>query len=240
MAITLSEQILITKKPLDIKTTPLNDLSDLNTTSIPRSWRYKGMEVIVLNTNTTSLPTRFILLNGTGDNAWKIKDQLTVNTYSDIEQFKPYLLKGTKVTVLFDETNNSQLTDYMTETKNVTNENGTNSEEIILKKHNNEGIIIDEESIINKLNIKEDGVLIYPQSPLYVYKKIDEMGEEQTVYTFNLSEAEENGDFNTILPGFYVTEHSSNSDVVKIITNEEVADNTIYGNDVEEIDDSNE
>lgn len=235
MAITLSQQILITKKPLDVKTTPLNDLSDLNTTSIPRSWRYKGMEVIVLNTNTTSLPTRFILSNGTGDNAWKVKDQLTVIKHSDIEQFKPFLLEGTKITVLEDETNYSQTTEYISETKTVLSEEGVESKEIVLRKKNNDGIIIDEENIIKKLTLKESGTLIYTQSPIYSYKILNEIGEEQTVYTFNLSEAEENGDFKTTQPGFYIIENTSNDEPLKIITGEEITDNTIYGNDVEEI-----
>ena len=118
MATTLSEQILITKKPLDVKTTPLNKLSELNTTTIPRSWRYQGMEVIVLNTDTTKISTRFILHNATGDSAWKIKDKLIVNTYSEIEPFKTYLLGGTDITVLSDETNNGKLTEYVTGSNN--------------------------------------------------------------------------------------------------------------------------
>lgn len=118
MATTLSEQILITKKPIDVKTTPLNTLSELNTTTIPRSWRYQGMEVIVLNADTTKISTRFILHNATGDSAWKIKDKLTVNTYAEIEPFKTYLLGGTDITVLSDETNNGELTEYVTDLNN--------------------------------------------------------------------------------------------------------------------------
>lgn len=118
MATTLTEQILITKKPLDVKTTPLSTLSELNTTTIPRAWRYQGMEVIVLNSDTTKIATRFILHNATGDSAWKIKDKLIVNTYSEIEPFKTYLLSGTDITVLSDETNNGELTEYVTNLDN--------------------------------------------------------------------------------------------------------------------------
>jgi hypothetical protein len=64
---------------------------------------------------------------------------------------------------------------------------------------------------------------------------LNELSEEQTVYTFNLSEAEENGDFKTTQPGFYIIENTSNDEPLKIITGEEITDNTIYGNDVEEI-----
>ena len=114
--ITLTDQILIRKKPVDVKTTPLNSLSELNTTSIPRAWRYQGMEITVLNSDTTGIATRFILHKGTGDNAWKIKDKLTVNKFSDIEPFKPYLLDGTDVVVLTDETKNGEMTHYTTKT----------------------------------------------------------------------------------------------------------------------------
>jgi hypothetical protein len=116
--ITLTDQILITKKPVDVKTTPLNSLSELNTTSIPRAWRYQGMEITVLNSDTTGIATRFILHKGTGDSAWKIKDKLIVNTYSEIEPFKTYLLGGTDITVLSDETNNGKLTEYVTGSNN--------------------------------------------------------------------------------------------------------------------------
>lgn len=224
--------------PLDSKLKPIANLTKLNemindTTSM--SIIYPGMEIVVLNYDTKTkkdMPVRFIV---NAKRQFYIKDQLTVIKHSDIEQFKPYLLEGTKITVLADETNYSQTTEYISETKTVLSEEGVESKEIVLRKKNNDGIIIDEENIIKKLTLKENGTLIYTQSPIYSYKMLNELSEEQTVYTFNLSEAEENGDFKTTQPGFYIIENTSNDEPLKIITGEEITDNTIYGNDVEEI-----
>lgn len=224
--------------PLDSKLKPIANLTKLNemindTTSM--SIIYPGMEIVVLNYDTKTkkdMPVRFIV---NAKRQFYIKDQLTVIKHSDIEQFKPYLLEGTKITVLEDETNYSQTTEYISETKTVLSEEGVESKEIVLRKKNNDGIIIDEENIIKKLTLKESGTLIYTQSPIYSYKMLNELSEEQTVYTFNLSEAEENGDFKTTQPGFYIIENTSNDEPLKIITGEEITDNTIYGNDVEEI-----
>jgi spore coat protein CotF len=224
--------------PLDSKLKPIANLTKLNemiNDVSAMSIIYPGMENVVLNYDTNTkkdMPVRFIVNT---KRQFHIKDQLTVKKYSDIEQFKPYLLEGTKITVLEDETNYSQTTEYISETKTVLSEEGVESKEIVLRKKNNDGIIIDEENIIKKLTLKESGTLIYTQSPIYSYKMLNELSEEQTVYTFNLSEAEENGDFKTTQPGFYIIENTSNGEPLKIITGEEITDNTIYGNDVEEI-----
>lgn len=224
--------------PLDSKLKPIANLTKLNemiNDVSAMSIIYPGMENVVLNYDTNTkkdMPVRFIVNT---KRQFHIKDQLTVKKYSDIEQFKPYLLEGTKITVLEDETNYSQTTEYISEIKTVLSEEGVESKEIVLRKKNNDGIITDEENIIKKLTIKESGTLIYTQSPIYSYKILNEIGEEQTVYTFNLLEAEENADFKTIEPGFYIIENTSDDEPLKIITGEEITDNTIYGNDIEEI-----
>lgn len=224
--------------PLDSKLKPIANLTKLNemiNDVSSMSIVYPGMENVVLNYDTNTkkdMPVRFIV---NAKRQFHIQDQLTVKKYSDIEQFKPYLLEGTKITVLEDETNYSQTTEYISEIKTVLSEEGVESKEIVLRKKNNDGIITDEENIIKKLTIKESGTLIYTQSSIYSYKILNEIGEEQTVYTFNLLEAEENGDFKTIEPGFYIIENTSDDEPLKIITGEEITDNTIYGNDVEEI-----
>lgn len=228
--ITLTDQILITKKPVDVKTTPLNSLSELNTSSIPRAWRYKGMEITVLNTDTTGITTRFILHNGTGDNAWKIKDTLTVNTNAELESFKPYLLEGTKITVLSDETNNGELTEYISGTKTIVTE-GVEETVVDFKKVNNDGVITSNELALKRLNNHEMGALIYLQDTIYSYTN-DEL---ITVYTDKLEEAQDKSDFTEIQTGFYIFQLVEGKEVLsQMIVNNKVnsINIPIYGDDI--------
>lgn len=199
---TLSEQLLIVQKPIDVRQTPLNTLSELNTTSIPRSWRYEGMEVIVLNVGTTDIPTRFILHNGRGDKNWKVKDALTVQSHEQIEAFKPYLLEGTKITVLSDETNKGQLTEYISGTKTIVTD-GVEETVVDFKKVNNDGVITSNELALKRLNHHEMGALIYLQDTIYSYTN-EENEELITVYTDKLEEAQDKSDFTEIPTGFYI------------------------------------
>jgi hypothetical protein len=196
---TLSEQLLIQKKPIDVRQTPLKTLSELNTTTIPRSWRYQGMEVIVLNEGTTNIATRFILHTGTGDTGWRVKDTLTVNTNAELEPFKPYLLEGTKITVLSDETNKGQLTEYISGTKKIVTD-GVEETVVDFKKVNNDGVITSNELALKRLNHHEMGALIYLQDTIYSYTN----EESITVYTDKLEEAQDKSDFTEIPTGFYI------------------------------------
>lgn len=219
--ITLTDQILITKKPVDVKTTPLNSLSELNTSSIPRAWRYKGMEITVLNTDTTGITTRFILHNGTGDNAWKIKDTLIVQSNEQIEPFKPYLLEGTKITVLSDETNKGQLTEYISGTKTIVTD-GVEETVVEFKKVNNDGVITANELALKILNHHETGALIYLQDTIYSYTN----EELITVYTDKLEEAKDKSDFTEIPTGFYI---------LQLIEGKEVLSQMILSNTINSI-----
>ena len=83
---------------------------------------YEGFEVSVLNYDSTNIQTKFHIVsiqneNGEWINEWRVKDTLTVNTNAELEPFKPYLSEGTKITVLSDETNKGQLTEYISGTK---------------------------------------------------------------------------------------------------------------------------
>jgi hypothetical protein len=209
------------KQPLDSKLTPLNNLSDLNTTNIPRSNRYKGMEVVVLNTDSTGIATRFILHNGTGDGNWKIKDDLTVQTNAQLEEFKPYLLEGTKIVVLTDETNKGQLTEYVSSSKTISN-GGVEESVVDLKKQNNDGVITSNELALKRLNNHEVGTLIYLQDTIYSY--INE--EDEIVYTDKIEEAKNKENFTSIPTGFYI---------FQVINNQEVLSKMIVANEVNSI-----
>jgi hypothetical protein len=209
------------KQPLDSKLTPLNNLSDLNTTNIPRSNRYKGMEVVVLNTDSTGIATRFILHNGTGDGNWKIKDDLTVQTNEQLEEFKPYLLDGTKITVLSDETNKGQLTEYISYSKMISNA-GVEESVIDFKKQNNDGVITSNELALKRLNNHEVGTLIYLQDTIYSY--INE--EDKVVYTDKIQEAESKENFTSIPTGFYI---------FQMIDGKEILSQMIVANNVSSI-----
>ena len=56
---------------LDAKTAPVATPSDL--TLIPRSDRYVGMTVTVLNTNTDGVPVDYWLVGGTANQNWVLK-----------------------------------------------------------------------------------------------------------------------------------------------------------------------
>lgn len=209
------------KQPLDSKLTPLNNLSELNITSIPRKDRYKGMEVVVLNTDTTGIATRFILHNGTGDTNWRVKDTLTVQSHGQIEVFKPYLLEGTKITVLSDETNNGQLTEYISGTKTVVTD-GVEETVVDFKKVNNDGVITSNELALKRLNHHEMGALIYLQDTIYSYTN----EESITVYTDKLEEAQDKSDFTEIPTGFYI---------LQLIEGKEVLSQMILSNTINSI-----
>lgn len=209
------------KQPLDSKLTPLNNLSDLNTTNIPRSNRYKGMEVVVLNADTTGIATRFILHNGTGDANWKVKDDLTVQTNAQLEEFKPYLLEGTKIVVLTDETNKGQLTEYISSFKTISNA-GVEETVVDLKKQNNDGVITSNELALKRLNNHEVGTLIYLQDTIYSYTNED----LEIIYTDKIDEATDKENFTSIPTGFYI---------FQVINNKEVLSQMIVANEINSI-----
>ncbi len=198
----------INTAPLDGKLTPVLTLEDLK--ALDTSTFYEGMELTVLNVNkedendTTNIPVRFnVKYNEKFEFVWKIKDGLTVKTNKDIEQFKEFLLDGTKITVLHDETNHNQLTEYLSKTNNETKETE-------FKKINNDGVITNDELIIKKLNNGEIGSLICPQNSIYSYSK-DIEGNTKTVYTLDLLEAEGQPNFLKIDSGFYIIQLGQNS-----------------------------
>jgi hypothetical protein len=179
------------------------------------------MEVVVLNTDSTGIATRFILHNGTGDGNWKIKDDLTVQTNAQLEEFKPYLLEGTKIVVLTDETNKGQLTEYVSSSKTISN-GGVEESVVDLKKQNNDGVITSNELALKRLNNHEVGTLIYLQDTIYSY--INE--EDEIVYTDKIEEAKNKENFTSIPTGFYI---------FQVINNQEVLSKMIVANEVNSI-----
>ena len=186
------------KAPLDSKLTPLSTIAELST-AIKGPQRYPGLEIIVLNSNSTNIPTRFILQNGISNKSWRVKDTLTVNTNAELEPFKPYLSEGTKITVLSDETNKGQLTEYISGTKKIVTD-GVEETVVDFKKVNNDGVITSNELALKRLNHHEMGALIYLQDTIYSYTN----EESITVYTDKLEEAQDKSDFTEIPTGFYI------------------------------------
>ena len=176
------------KAPLDSKLTPLSTIAELST-AIKGPQRYPGLEIIVLNSNSTNIPTRFILQNGKTNKTWRVKDTLTVNTNAELEPFKPYLSEGTKITVLSDETNKGQLTEYISGTKKIVTD-GVEETVVDFKKVNNDGVITSNELALKRLNHHEMGALIYLQDTIYSYTN----EESITVYTDKLEEAQDKSD----------------------------------------------
>lgn len=189
------------KAPLDSKLTPLSTIAELST-AIKGPQRYQGLEVIVLNSDSTNIPTRFILQNGISNKSWRVKDTLTVQSHEQIELFKPYLSEGTKITVLSDETNKGQLTEYISGTKTIVTD-GVEETVIDFKKIKNDGVITSNELALKRLNHKEIGALIYLQDTIYSYTN-EENEELITVYTDKLEEAKDKSDFTEIPTGFYI------------------------------------
>lgn len=122
----IGQSVYVTSaSPLDSKLKPLANITKLNelindTTS--KSYIYPGMELIVLNYDSVTkqdMPVKFIA-NPTKE--FKIKDKLTVKTFADIEQFRPFLSEGIDVVVLKDETKNGEMSRYTIKTKQVENE----------------------------------------------------------------------------------------------------------------------
>lgn len=195
----LTENLYFTgKAPLDSKLTPLSTIAELST-AIKGPQRYLGLEIIVLNSDSTNIPTRFILQNGISNKSWRVKDTLTVKTKTELEPFKPYLSEGTKITVLSDETNNGQLTEYISGTKTVVTD-GVEETVVDFKKVNNDGVITSNELALKRLNKHEIGTLIYLQDTIYSYTN----EESITVYTDKLEEAQDKSDFTEIPTGFYI------------------------------------
>lgn len=100
--------------PLDEKQKPLNTLEELTTVNSTKA-PYKGMEVIVLNNQTTNIPVKLIFDGNPrkGVKAWTINGQLTTNNFAEIEEFKDHLKVGTNIVVLEDETKNGELSHYV-------------------------------------------------------------------------------------------------------------------------------
>lgn len=195
----LTENLYFTgKAPLDSKLTPLSTIAELST-AIKGPQRYPGLEIIVLNSDSTNIPTRFILQNGISNKSWRVKDALTVQSNEQIEPFKPYLSEGTKITVLSDETNNDQLTEYISGTKTIVTD-GVEETVVDFKKVNNDGVITSNELALKRLNKHEIGTLIYLQDTIYSYTN----EELITVYTDKLEEAQDKSDFTEIPTGFYI------------------------------------
>lgn len=195
----LTENLYFTgKAPLDSKLTPLSTIAELST-AIKGPQRYLGLEIIVLNSDSTNIPTRFILQNGISNKSWRVKDALTVQSNGQIEPFKPYLSEGTKITVLSDETNNGQLTEYISGTKTIVTD-GVEETVVDFKKVNNDGVITSNELALKRLNKHEIGTLIYLQDTIYSYTN----EESITVYTDKLEEAQDKSDFIEIPTGFYI------------------------------------
>jgi hypothetical protein len=195
----LTENLYFTgKAPLDSKLTPLSTIAELST-AIKGPQRYLGLEIIVLNSDSTNIPTRFILQNGISNKSWRVKDTLTVQSNAQIEPFKPYLSEGTKITVLSDETNNGQLTEYISGTKTIVTD-GVEETVVDFKKVNNDGVITSNELALKRLNKHEIGTLIYLQDTIYSYTN----EESITVYTDKLEEAQDKSDFTEIPTGFYI------------------------------------
>jgi S-adenosylmethionine:tRNA-ribosyltransferase-isomerase (queuine synthetase) len=100
--------------PLDEKQKPLNTLAELTTVNSTKA-PYKGMEIIVLNNQTTNIPVKLIFDGNArkGVKAWTINGQLTTNNFAQIEEFKDHLKVGTNIVVLEDETKNGELSHYI-------------------------------------------------------------------------------------------------------------------------------
>lgn len=207
MAINFDELTKVTKsfylsesKPLDYRHTKISSIEDLNNISKEQKI-YLGLEVPFIDSSSKMLLCKFIS-NGNprqGLNGWKIKDTLTVKTNADIEQFKNFLLEGTKITVLSDETNNGQLTEYISGTKKIVTD-GVEETVVDFKKVNNDGVITSNELALKRLNNHEMGALIYLQDTIYSYTN----EESITVYTDKLEEAQDKSDFTEIPTGFYI------------------------------------
>lgn len=204
MANITSNFYYLNQGPLDAKLQPLLTLDELS--KIQTDYLYEGIELIVLNINTedendvSNIPTRFALkYNENFEFIWKVKDVLTVKTNAELEPFKPYLSEGTKITVLSDETNNGQLTEYISGTKKIVTD-GVEETVVDFKKVNNDGVITSIELALKRLNKHEIGTLIYLQDTIYSYTN----EESVTIYTDKLEEAQDKSDFTEIPTGFYI------------------------------------
>lgn len=209
---------------LDDKAMPIEEFSSL--TNINMDNVYEGFEVSVLNYDSTNIQTKFHIVsiqneNGEWINKWRVKDTLTVQSNEQLEPFKPYLSEGTKITVLSDETNNGQLTEYISCTKTIVTD-GVEETVVEFKKVNNDGVITANELALKRLNHHETGALIYLQDTIYSYTN----EELITVYTDKLEEAKDKSDFTEIPTGFYI---------LQLIEGKEVLSQMILSNTINSI-----
>lgn len=216
------------KAPLDSKLTPLSTIAELSS-AIKGPQRYPGLEVIVLNSDSTNIPTRFILQNGISNKSWKIKDTLTVQYYKQIGPFEPYLLEGTKIIVLSDVNYNNQLTEYISGTETIVTDEGIEETVVVYKKVNNDGVITFNDLALKRLNNHEIGALIYLQETIYSYTK-EENEELITVYTDKLGDIPED-----IFAATGYTENPTGFYVLQKIDGKEVLSQMIVNNEINSI-----
>lgn len=108
----VSEQYYSLKKgPLDAKLTPAEDYIELtDMTRIPRSERYVGLTVTVLNSGS---PVEYWLVGGTTNKSWKIKAGNIVPDKSSLLAISPSACTiGIEMIVQVDESNDNKRTKY--------------------------------------------------------------------------------------------------------------------------------
>lgn len=107
---------------------------------IPRSERFIGMTVTVLNATTTKVPQDYWLVNTIANSGWKLKQSNTVATYEALLSY-PYTacVVGLEMMVQSDETNDGKPTKYRvtaidTKAKTVTweKEGGSSDNDILI------------------------------------------------------------------------------------------------------------
>ena len=110
--VTVTEQYYSAKKgPLDAKLTPADDYAELtDLTRIPRSERYVGLAVTVLNSGS---PVEYWLIGGTANKNWKIKaGNIVPDKASLLAISTSACTVGLEMIVQVDESNDNKLTKY--------------------------------------------------------------------------------------------------------------------------------
>lgn len=224
---TVTQSFYLNKSaPLDYRHTRISNIEELNNINKEQKI-YLGLEIPFIDSSSKMLLCKFIS-NGNprqGLNGWKIKDTLTVKTNAELEPFKPYLSEGTKITVLSDETNNGQLTEYISGTKKIVTD-GVEETVVDFKKVNNDGVITSNDLALKRLNNHEIGALIYLQGTIYSYTN----EESITVYTDKLGDIPED-----ILAATGYTENPTGFYVLQKIDEEEVLSQMIVKNEINSI-----
>lgn len=109
----ISEQYYTTSKkgPLDAKQTPADTYEELiDLSRIPRTQRYQGLTVTVLNGGN---PVEYWLVGGTTNACWKVKTGNIVPTKSSLSTISPSACTvGMEMIVQNDESNDNSLTKY--------------------------------------------------------------------------------------------------------------------------------